>query len=291
MTATDKRVAYRFNPTDPDFKPLRLGDTSGAGDRLVLRVYDHGGTSPRLMVDRFGGDVAFQGIIYPRGSPLVALSWGYGLPRNSPDLRRLVTLAQLVIDPADPINYAPHYRIDPLRFDYDDAEPGANVVVIAIAGDRTVPVSAAVALARAAGAVSFEELDPRFGKSPNQVLIDNYVIEGLARLRRFDGEETVADPEDFSRGKHAPKAPRLAAPLRAQQRIGGGLVALRIPLLDPKGQHGFILPKPLEPFDNNTFMVHLVARFLGSGGTELRDDPCMATASCSWIPPLARPHK
>jgi hypothetical protein len=292
MAATERRSAFRFDPAEPGFKPVRLGDTRAAGDRLELRLYAPGGDQPKAVVDSFGVDVTFEGTIYPKGSPLVALCWGYGLPRNSPDLRRLITLAQMIIDPADPINYAPHYQLDPLVFDYDEATPGTNVLVITSAGDTTVPVSSAVSLARAAGAVSFEQQDPRFGKTPNRLLIDSYVVEGLSRLKRYGDEGPLVDPEDFSRGVHAPEAPRLAAPLRLQHRTaGGGLVAIRIPLLDPKGQHGFLLPKPSDPFDNNTFMVHLVGRFLSSGGTVLEDDPCMASASCSWIPPLAPPHE
>jgi hypothetical protein len=34
----------------------------------------------------------------------------------------------------------------------------------------------------------------------------------------------------------------------------------------------------------------MVAPFLQSGGKELPDDTCMATASCFWIPKLASPH-
>jgi hypothetical protein len=283
-SGAERRAAFNLEPTDPNFKPARVGHTRALGDRLVLRHYKGQSATPKQVVDRFTGDVTFEGVTYTKGSPLVALSWGHGLPRNSPDLRRLVTMAQIIIDPADPINYAPHYRRDPLVFDYDSATPGANVLLIATAGDTTVPVSSAVALARAAGAVSLEQTDPRFGKTPNQVVIDSYIVEGLSRLRRHAGEEILVDPEDFSRGRHAPRAPRLVAPLRLQREIGSGLVALRIPLLNPKGQHAFLLPSPKAEFDNNTFMVHMVGRFLQSGGKALEDDGCMASARCGWIP-------
>ena len=54
--------------------------------------------------------------------------------------------AGIIIDPADPINFAPHYRLDPLSFDYDTAEPGTNVLFVATAGDTTVPVGTAVSM-------------------------------------------------------------------------------------------------------------------------------------------------
>jgi hypothetical protein len=286
MTGPERRAAFALDPTEPNFKPARVGRTAALGDRLVLRLYGGQGATPKQVVDRFRTDVTFEGVTYAGGAPLVALSWGHGLPRCSPDLRRLVTLAQVIIDPADPINYAPHYRRDPLVFDYDSATPGTNVLLIATAGDTTVPVSSAVALARAAGVVSPSQVDPRFAKTSNRVVIDSYIAEGLARLRRFGGEEILVDPEDFSHGVHAPQAPRLVAPLRLDQQIGNGFVALRIPLLNPKGQHAFLLPTPKDPFDNNTFMVHLVGRFLQSGGKALEHDTCMASARCAWIPPV-----
>jgi len=288
----ERRVAFALEPGKDGFKPARVADTARLGDPLSLTVYPAGSKTPRVTMDKLGQQVSFQGVTYPAGARLVAPSWGYGLPRNSPDLRRMIALGQMIIDPADPINYAPHFRQRPLSFSYDPAvKAGANVLLIASAGDTTVPVAAAVSLARASGAVPVEQDDPRFGAPLNQVLLDNHITEGLARLKRFKGKEILMDPENFSLGKHAPTAPRLKAPLRAQKKSAEGLAALRIPLLAPKGQHGFILPKPAATFDNNTFMVHLVARYLTSGGKILPDEVCMEDESCSWIPKLAAPHK
>jgi hypothetical protein len=289
LTAAEKRIRFGFDPLAADFAPVTASDTTTAGDALRLSIYDKSGTTRRAVLDRFGDSVTFEGVVYPAGAPLVALSWGYGLPRDSPDLRRMISMGQMVVDPGDPINYAPHYRKDPLSFPYDQAEPGTNTLIIGCAGDTTVPVATAVSLARAAGAVDFENVDSRFGKTPNQVLIDSHITEGLARLKRYGGVEILADPEDFSRGKHAPAAPRLSHPLRLQKADADGMVALRIPLLNPKGQHAFLLPTPTADFDMNTFLIHMVARFLKSGGKDLVDDACMATASCSWIPKLAAP--
>ncbi|MCB9558241.1 MAG: hypothetical protein H6707_19145 [Deltaproteobacteria bacterium] len=267
-------------------QPL-IHDTLLLGDPLVLRVYAPKADTPKIEVRTFGKTVAFEGLRYAEGSPLVAPSWGFGLPRNSPRLRRMIGLAQLLMDPADPINYVPFLQKWPHPLRTADDPARTNALFIATAGDITVPVATAISLARAAGAVDFEAIDPRYQKNANRVLIDNYITEGLSRLRRHNDQPVVIDPEDFSRGLHAPDVPRLKPPLRLEHRQGDEIVALRIPLLDPLGQHGFLLPDPTAAFDNNTFLIHMVARFLVSQGKHLSDEPCMAQGSCSWIPQQA----
>ena len=92
--------------------------------------------------------------------------------------------------------------------------------------------------------------------------------------------------------KCIPGNPRIDPPMRLSiDHADGGHSGLRIPLIDPKGQHAFLVPNPSADFDNDQFLVHMVARFLSSGGKELSDEPCMATSACSWIPPLAPPHQ
>jgi hypothetical protein len=199
-------------------------------------------------------------------------------------------LAQLALDPADPINYAPYYKRKKLDVSYDAGAPqkGTNLLLIVTGGDTTVPVATGVALARAAGIVDFRKVDPRYGKTDNQVLIDSYALEGLSRLRRYNGKKIVIDVDDISNGQHAPDNPRIDPPMRLSiDHGGGGRSALRIPLLDPKGQHAFLVPNPQADFDNDQFLIHQVGRFLSSAGRELSDDPCMATASCSWIPAIS----
>ncbi|MCC6746913.1 MAG: hypothetical protein IT371_04595 [Deltaproteobacteria bacterium] len=274
------------------FMPARaiLADTPLVGDRLELRVFVGPSGPLRRTYNRFGEEVLFQGVTYRRGSPLVALASGLGLQRNTPEFRKLIAIGQMAIDAGDPVNYAPHYALDPLpSTDYDRAQPGASVCLIATAGDTLVPVASAVALGRASGAVEYLTPDVRFGKPANQVLIDAFVTEGLSWLARFDGREVLADPEDFSRGQHAPRSPRVGHPMRMTRVLPAGLQALRIPLLDPRGQHGFAFDPPGTDFDTSTFLIHMVAQFYRSRGRDLRDDPCMATASCPWIPAPSPP--
>lgn len=83
-----------------------------------------------------------------------------------------------------------------------------------------------------------------------------------------------------------PGVPRLKAGLRdvvvAQAEVhdasGASLqrkVALVAPYLERKGKHGFDFPHPKEKFDNDLFLINLVARFFQSRGTEIRYDLCM----------------
>jgi hypothetical protein len=262
-------------------------DTKTIGDTLVLRVFEGRTGTLTKTLDTFEEEIVFEGLTYRKNSPLVALSAGWGLQRNTPEFRKFMAIAQTMLEPADPINYAPHLRLDPLpSLDYDKAEPGTNIVFIVTAGDTVVPVSTGIALARAAGIVDYMNVDPRYGKTQNQVLIDHYVTEGLAVQLRF-GNRIVMDPENLSASTHAPNAPRLDPPLRLTVQSGHGIGAMRLPLLDPRGQHAFAIPEPDSAFDNNTFLVHMVGRFFSTKGRELRDDPCMATESCSWIPPAS----
>ena len=240
----------------------RLADTTLVGDPLRLSIFDGRTGALRREFTTFEAEVDFEGSIYPVGSKLVALARGWGLQRNTPDLRRFLGVAQLALDPGDPINYAPHYFKDPLVYsDYDTAEPGANVCVIGLAGDTAVPISTGIAIARAAGIIELFSVDGRYG-----------------------GRRVLVDPENFSRGPNSATSPRLDPPLRLTRDTGRGKSALRIPMGSPSGQHAFATPDPTSSFDLNTFLVHMVGRYFSTRGRELRDEVCMATASCDWLP-------
>jgi hypothetical protein len=283
-------VKLGFSPAGHGDPLFRAPDTAALGDRIVIRVIDAATGLEKAVFDKFGVDVDHDGVTYPAGQPLVALARGMGLQRNTPDFRRFMNVAQLVLEPGDPVNYAPRYFKNPIPSkDYDTAEPGSNVAVIVTAGDTIVPAAAGIAIARAAGIISLDTVDPRYGKTPNDVLIDSYAVEGLSWLKRFDGKQVVIDVENFSEGRHAPSVPRLDPPLRLTLETPKGLQALRIPLLDPRGQHVFGLPEPTSTFDNPTFLVHMVANFFASKGRVLKSDPCMATETCAWMPPPSPP--
>lgn len=153
--------------------------------------------------DEGGGCQQFQGRFYPVGSPLVAPQEGLGLLRQSPEVRRLVSLTQAALDPADPVSFAPYYMLKTLPNVDGTPLPPRAIVTFNTVGDPLVPTGTGNAFARASGALPFfpprfrtsfpeygdymtpEELfDSLSGKTPNEVLIQNGVVEGLARLSR-----------------------------------------------------------------------------------------------------------
>ncbi|HEY5676792.1 MAG TPA: hypothetical protein VIR81_08405, partial [Myxococcales bacterium] len=122
------------------------------GDRLQVTVFPQGAGAPQV-IDTFVLPTRFNGVDYAAGTPLVSPARGLGLPRNTPAFRRTFDLAQLILDPADPANYAQHWS-DSLLGARSASEGGrvagpANVLVIGTSGDPAVPISATLSLARA----------------------------------------------------------------------------------------------------------------------------------------------
>ncbi len=168
------------------------------------------GVDPSVRIDSWSGHadacadapcVRFGGQSFAIGSPLVAPAEGFGLRRQTPEFRRFVELAQIALDPADPVGFAPYYFVRP-RLDATGASAAPTALLsIGIVGDASVPIASSMAFARAAGALPFlrpanlaangypdyvapEPLIAAFQKTPNQLLIDNDVVEGVARLGR-----------------------------------------------------------------------------------------------------------
>jgi hypothetical protein len=152
------------------------------------------------------GCAQFRQTFYPVGSQLVAPQEGLGLLRQTPDFRQILTLSQAALDPADPFNYARYYMLRSLPA--LDGTPSAPrpLLVATTAGDNEVTTASGLAFARAAGALPFlppgavttmpeyadyatpQALWDAFGgQSPNQLLIANGQMEGVARLGRTPG--------------------------------------------------------------------------------------------------------
>ncbi len=157
------------------------------------------------------GCAQFTDRFFPVGDPLLAPQEGLGLVRQTPLFRRFFFLGQMVLDGADPANFAPYYMLRPL------ADPAGKVVGprpmlnIASVGDNYVPVATEISVGRAAGAVPFlppsfvdrfpewaqyatpASLFAEFGnRTPNQVLVDTYTTEGISRLARFPAGPTCS---------------------------------------------------------------------------------------------------
>lgn len=213
------------------------------------------------------GCAQFMDQFFPVGDALIAVQEGLGDGRNTPEYRRLAGLVQAIVDPADPINYARYYMLEPLLDPSGKPTPPRGLLNINTVGDGFVSISTGVAFARAAGAVPFfapqalslypeyqEYVTPQalydlYGhRTPNQVLIDTHLVEGIARLGRHPAgpacgvnynkadpvtcpgnpvpdpntcKNTLFDVDWLSEGRQMYDAQHLAAPLRLARRADG----------------------------------------------------------------------
>lgn len=159
---------------------------------------------------------AFQGRFFAVGSPLRAPAEGLGLGRQTPALRRFIGLAQAALDPGDPISFAPYYALKRMTDPQGAAIAPHAVFTLNTIGDQNVPLNSGIAFARATGALPFLRPDqasryPAYvdyvtpqalyddlgGKTPNQALIDDHVIEGIAALARRPAEPACASSANF----------------------------------------------------------------------------------------------
>ncbi|NUN15694.1 MAG: hypothetical protein HUU55_18875 [Myxococcales bacterium] len=221
--------------------PVVVDHVEEFGDRLTIRVYDGVTGNLKDTIDHFETDVEFQGAIHPKGSPLIALGRGFGFQRNTPEFRRFMGLASMILQSADPMGYAPRYFKNPISVvDYDpDVKPGVNVLVIPTVGDMNVPVNTGIHMAVAAGTVSVEQSDPRYDKSQLKLLADTFTNEAVERLWRYDFpidmdldndcvyETTVRrmgvyDIDDLDEGLSEFHAPSPSKPLRATVASSNG---------------------------------------------------------------------
>jgi hypothetical protein len=229
--------------------------------------------------DSWSEDVVHEGITMPAGSPLVAANEGSGRIRGSTDARRLAGISAMVLEPGDPIAYAPHYFLDP--FDVPQ-----NVLIMPTPGDDMVPINSGIALARAAGLVDWQTVDERYDMTVDQWLVDRQVIRGVEERGPYtdnQGEPALFDVDDFDEGTDDYGAPS-DAPLRAEVQTSVGVSGMRMPYVSPRGSHGFRNPDPTLAFDINTYSLMLIADYLTSGGTEIDARLCYEDASCPDFP-------
>jgi hypothetical protein len=288
---------------------LRAAVSSDENDQWKLEVYSGAlapeertgckiptDTSPYWTMDAFGIDAKFQGLEHKAGEPLIALGDGFGLRRQSPEIRRFLGLAQLAIERGDPVNFLPYTeRRRILRYGTGE-EVGTRMVVVNTIGDMNVPVATGVSIARAAGMVELFSADPRYNKTANRVLIDNGVIESVERTGKYKnsaGEDVLLDVDHFSAlsGDGAQDqfdCPRLTPPLRLvkpNDRVGG-VTGVIFPMVVPTGRHGFDTPDPSLPFNLGSVMLNMLGRYLQTGGMELPMEGCLESSTCSFVPPI-----
>jgi len=215
---------------------LRISVPADLLDDLGIDIYPPGdvsdtvaceplpGAVPIRTIETFEVGAEFQYMRWSEGEPLVSPAEGYGMERSTPEVRRLLNLAQMGLEAGDPINYAPHYFLDPITYP-EEGEHHTNALVIGTAGDMVVPINTAAAQARAAGILDYVDDDPRYGKTPDEILIDNWVVEAIEQYGRTYPDDAsgrcddepcaiLFDPDDLDRDADTYASPYLRDPLR-----------------------------------------------------------------------------
>jgi len=306
----------------------RLSLASDLGDETVIEVYSGlavvtGSEDCELRedaqligsLDRFAGDITFQGIDYAADAPLVALAEGMGRPRARPGLRRMLQLGQIALDRADPSVHAAWMQRRPITYPGTGETTATHALFITTMGDMNVPASSGLNMARAAGLIDYENIDARYGKTPQQVLIDTGAFEAVDTISRYSdasGRPVHIDLEDFGGGHDiwGEGQPRLDPPLRlVDDDALGGISGSLVPFPRPSGQHGFAFPgeqidrarkdckdsctesganacgcNTLETFDVGTYMFNLLGEYMASGGKSLDFDRCTVGVACGDVP-------
>lgn len=286
---------------------LRVAVPSDKGNRLELSFYE-GELAPREregcvpegdpseVVSSFAQEVKFQGTTYAAGSEFIAVTDGFGLRRGNPELRRMLGLAQVALEGADPANTAPFMHGDRTLTYATGETVSTRAFYINTMGDPGVPTASGVTMARAAGLIDFRNVDARYGKSIDQLLIDTGTVEGTESSRRWldtMGNPVLMDIDDLANLSPVGDGfdvPRLTPPLRIvrhnTEAQGGGISAQLFPMMEPLGTHGFPQPKPERPFDLGSLLINQMIRYLATNGQQLDFDPCQLDWTCSWLPPL-----
>jgi hypothetical protein len=282
--ATEKRLLAGIPETGPiEGERYEVPENEGLGDHIVIDLYDATGAAVARW-NTFAADQVFEGVTYAAGSPLVSLADGLAHVRGTPRMRRVVNVLALATEPADPIVYAPHYILEP----FPEVGP-RRVFLVPSPGDPIVPVATEISLARAAGYLDYRAVDPRYGKTVDDFLIDTEVIRGLEEFGPYRdklGRPLLFDADDLDLGRDGFFAPS-EAPLRVElPQPDGSTVGFRLTYSEPGGSHSFGLTEPSRPFDIGAYAVFMMASYIANGGTDIVDDPCLEDGSCPWFRPL-----
>jgi len=286
---------------------LRIAVSSDKGNHLRLSFYDkelpskeREGCEPQGLpvwtTDTFSEDVTYAGRTFKAGSPLLALHDGFGLRRGNPELRRMLGIAQVALDGADPANTAPFIHQD-RKLTYGTGETvGTRIFYVNTLGDPGVPTASGVSLARAAGLINYQDLDARYGMSVQQWLVDIGLVQGVEIYKQWTdkaGNGVLFDVDNLASlvaagdGIDMPRADKPLRIIRQNDAKVGGKSGILFPVMTPQGVHGFPAPSPKKAFDQGSLLINMVARYMATRGAELDFDLCQLDWSCSWIPKVA----
>jgi hypothetical protein len=283
-------------PSDPDHR-WRIELHAGASRSVTYpECPELDDATPTRVIDTFEVDSSacdrcarFQSREWSAGDPLVSPAMGFGRQRQTPNLRRLLSLAQTGLEPGDPINYARRVFLEPIPASDVPMRPRSLLMANSV-GDQSVPVSTGNAYARAAGVLAFVPPDgpehlaewrapmtfeARYPglTTPHDLLVAYHVLEGVDRLDRNPGEGRPAfflyDVDDVSDGRmrfdadgrhqsnepDAIPAPTLDRPLRWVRRSVprgdlGDAVWTPVPGEDTSGLlNNYAIPRGVHGFD------------------------------------------
>ena len=283
--AAQKRQLAGIPETGPEDDAIyTVEQNAGLGDLMRVRLQTADGVDVAVL-ETFEQDVLHEGVTMTAGSPLVAGSYGSGYIRSTPDVRRVASLFSAILEPGDPIAYAPLHFLRPVES--LGGQP-TNVLHMPHIGDNIVSINTGVTQARAMGLVRNDEVDPRYGMSVDHWLIDRQVVRGIEERGPWvcaDGSPCLFDVDDLD-GDIDPHGEPSDAPLRAEVETSAGVSGMRMGYPAPGGNHGVPQPDPEAAFQPVVYLVSLVAGYLHFDGQQIPDDPCMVDMSCDWIPPL-----
>ncbi len=262
-----------------------IGVGADAGDHIILTSYTTEGT----VLDQIE-------LVCPHPFR------GFGLDRNTPRFRRFLGLSQLTLEPADPINYAPHWFMDPLP-----GNPPKNILQLSDPGDLTVPINNHVALARAGGLLGDLRSDMSAAMARNEQLIDRQVMLGYDRPFAPDYFPLydVDDRDGNNCTRPSIEAPEFTCPLPSPPsaeggdycsvcepigpfppvETGAGKALIRFPF--SKKHEFFGLPRGPAYVDYTRYAQNQAGEFLGSGGKVWKEEwDCMITdETCPMLQP------
>jgi hypothetical protein len=262
-------------------------------DRFTITLYDETGILIQH-IDTWQMDAWYrmeEEPDYRAGDLLRSPGEGWGMYRGSPDLRRLIGLAQLIMEPGDPINYTPHYFLDPLTVRPEGATP-SDLLVIVTLGDPFDPVDTHAAKARGAGILNYMDPDPSYGATYNDWLIRNGVYEGVCGFGRFPpsqtGDEVLFDPDSLdhlgTRGDNgfgAPDPESFRLPeLRLKVETLSGESGITFAHMQPCGSHSFFVTDPSNRFNVDEYLASLVGYWFATGGDRILHNGCHEDSSC-----------
>ncbi len=186
---------------------------------------------------------------------LAALHDGLGRKRNTPRMRRVLQIAQLALDAADPIAWARHLLREPFG-------KKVNVLHLTDVGDRTVPFASMVAWDRAVGLHGLE------WPAAYELTAELVNRDVLARPGGWDIDDLEGGGDGWG--------------LLPSIDTGHGVAAVRHA---PVSRHEFIgITDPGAAFDWGSYFRRQLAWYLATDGQELIDDICFEDGSCAWLP-------